>query len=123
VVGFTTGKTPRLVHLTAAIARWEPEFSAWPARFAASCSKQPITGAPESRPTGGFSLQWLPISLMFCLKHQVEQWNHAKNHQTVIAIMWAVFFSSVGALFISYSLQRAYRALLYVIFGDVEHTA
>lgn len=49
------------------------------------------------------------------------QWNHAENRQTLMAIMWAVLFTIVSALFISYLFQIAYRALLYVIFGTVVH--
>jgi hypothetical protein len=50
------------------------------------------------------------------------QWNHAKNHQIRIAMMWTGLFAIVGALFVLFSLQGAYRVLLYIIFGSAMRT-
>lgn len=47
-----------------------------------------------------------------------KQWNHAKTAQILKAIVWAGLLTIAVALFINYFLQGAYRALLYVIFGN-----
>jgi hypothetical protein len=46
------------------------------------------------------------------------QWNRAKTRQTLKAVAWAGLFTIAIALFINYMLRGAYRALLYVIFGN-----
>ena len=46
------------------------------------------------------------------------QWNHAEQHRILAALMWAALFATVVSLFVNYLLQVAYRALLYVIFGN-----
>lgn len=46
------------------------------------------------------------------------QWSHAKTRQALKATMWAGLITIASALFISYLFQLAYRALLYVIFGN-----
>jgi hypothetical protein len=46
------------------------------------------------------------------------QWSHAKIRQPLKAIMWAALITIAAALFISYLCQLAYRALLFVIFGN-----
>jgi hypothetical protein len=52
-----------------------------------------------------------------------KQWNHAKNVQTWKAVGAAVLSIVVVTLFVSYVLQGAYRALLYVIFGCTTQAA
>ena len=52
-----------------------------------------------------------------------KQWNHAKTAQTWKAVGWAGLFALGIALFMNYLLQCAYRALLFVIFGNMAQAA
>jgi hypothetical protein len=44
-------------------------------------------------------------------------WTHAEHRQLLSALLFAGLIAIVSTLILSYALQVAYRALLYVIFG------
>jgi hypothetical protein len=51
------------------------------------------------------------------------QWTNAQHHQMLTAIFWAALLAILSALILSYAVQAAYRALLYVVFGAPTVTA
>lgn len=51
-----------------------------------------------------------------------KEWNDAETKQIWKAAGFMALFSVMVTLFISYLVQSAYRALLYVIFGNTSHT-